>query len=907
MHFNKTYFLIIFLISCLGATFFSYSIFSKEYRLVNIYGGGNASANLVDLEKKALFSNIQSKISLQSAIGLPVVDLFVPDKSHSVLNEDLPKNIKKWVPAQFRYPNGNYKEVKIRYRGDNFFNWAYQKKSYRIKLKKKQLIDSTRVFNYTFLSDKDALIRYLPYFIGKLVNLPTPNARLIELRVNGKPQGVYMEYDDIDEGFLRRNNYMPVNIYKGEQFHTGRDQEKGVELFNNPSLWTKGAIFNQRDSNDSSDLNSLINQIRISEGSVANFHNLKELADIDIWAKYDALQTLLQSSHNDDDHNMRIVSDVWRGSFHPIVYEMVCDVNNYRDIVFENPTNSLYKVLTKSSEFLSLKYKYLYEMLVAEVLSEASSHVNQLESRFYASFNRDIHKDLFRNSTSSSTNRDIQKDLYKISNRPSAPYEAGDFKEFANLLIEREQRLLTKLNKNLIPQWSQDKKTLSILVDGIVPIKDPVFTLSKKPTKPIKYYFDKDANGIISEEDLLLPVELDGNNLTIRAEFFANRVSYKNNYNYYPIQKIVATRFNIISDEEIEVLEGYVNHYFNGSEQKLYNGKAEGASPLKLNYPIVPEKDVLHFWEGVVEIDKNTIVENKVKILPGTEIILHKGVSLIFKNHVEAVGTSENKIKFVSKDNEIWGALSLVGEKTKNSTFDFVTIQGGSGYDSPNLRMVGMFSVHNTSNISLLNMEFSRNHIYDDLIHVVYSQNVLFKNCKISNSLFDAIDIDISTAIIDSCVIENSGNDGIDSMSSVVKVINSFINGSGDKGISIGEKSSVLVINSSITNNNIGIESKDLSTANISKSYFYGNKLAINAYKKNWQYGGGGLVNILDMPEAIPEDKITLDKHSLIYFYEGINKPYETNSTGFIFFDENLPYFIDNSKAKVLEFWSENI
>ena len=45
----------------------------------------------------------------------------------------------------------------------------------------------------------------------------------------------------------------------------------------------------------------------------------------------------------------------------------------------------------------------------------------------------------------------------------------------------------------------------------------------------------------------------------------------------------------------------------------------------------------------------------------------------------------------------------------------------------------------------------STNFIFDDLVHVVYSQNLLLKNCKITDALFDAIDIDISDVIIENC------------------------------------------------------------------------------------------------------------------------------------------------------------
>ena len=85
----------------------------------------------------------------------------------------------------------------------------------------------------------------MSYYIGKKVNLITPDFNLIEAKINGNPSGIYFKNSQIDEIFLRRNNKMPVNIYKGEQYHTEKALERSNDLFNNPSLWSKIAIFDK--------------------------------------------------------------------------------------------------------------------------------------------------------------------------------------------------------------------------------------------------------------------------------------------------------------------------------------------------------------------------------------------------------------------------------------------------------------------------------------------------------------------------------------------------------------------------------------------------------------------------------------------------------------------------------------
>jgi hypothetical protein len=851
MFFNKVYLYILLVVIAIGTTFFLYSSLKNEYRLTNSHGGARTTINLLSLESTYLVDSLAVKFTANDLKGLPIVDLYLSDKSKSSLSSNIPKNIKNWVPGYFRYPSGDYKEVKARYRGDNLFNWSYERKSYRVKLKKKNLINTKRVLNYTPLSKTDALTRYMPYILGKKLNLPAPDVRLVEFRLNGINHGIYLEYASIDEGFLRRNNFMPVNIYKGEQFHTGRDQFKGVELFNNPALWEKSAIFNQRDENNYDDLGTLISLIAASKDSDETLSKFTNIANIESWAKFDAFQTLLQSWHNDDEHNMRLISDVWRGQMLPIVYEVVLNVYPNQTLSFENPPHSLLKNLNQNSEFLYAKYKALFSMLNTKILSSASSHILDLEDLFNNSNSRDI----FRGKSSN-----------LLENKSLDSFIS--WKKYANFLVERERNLLNVLIQPPESSWWHDNNTLSISIDGIVPLHKPAFKLkSHSSSVNHKIYFDKDGDGRISNHDILIPTFFEQGWLIIDATFFANRVSFKNFYNDYPKTVTTDTVFRLISNSEFEIIEGASTQFFDRSKVLLEKSNIYGKSPNLLNKPVFEEAPIEEVWSGSKFFQNTNIFQNKIKILPGTSIFLSEGASLIFKNQVIAEGQKDSQINFISnKSDSIWGAIGLVGPSTKNSVFKYVNMSGGSGFDQPNLRMVGMFSLHDTSNVYLSNMNFTNNHIYDDLIHIVYSKNITLINSTVKKSLFDAIDIDISEVIIDNCLIESSGNDGIDSMSSFVKIENTEIIGSIDKGVSIGEKSNVLIIDSNIINNNIGIESKDQSIANVYESTILTNSLDINAYKKNWQYGGGGIVNLINYEKSSQTQNIKKDKHSDINF-----------------------------------------
>ena len=104
------------------------------------------------------------------------------------------------------------------------------------------MINNIRVINYHLPQDENVIGSYLSYYIGKKLNLLTPDVELIEAKINGEPGGIYFKNSQIDEIFLRRNDIMPVNIYKGEQYHTERALERSNDLFNNPPM-VKNCIF----------------------------------------------------------------------------------------------------------------------------------------------------------------------------------------------------------------------------------------------------------------------------------------------------------------------------------------------------------------------------------------------------------------------------------------------------------------------------------------------------------------------------------------------------------------------------------------------------------------------------------------------------------------------------------------
>ena len=220
---------------------FGLKVLYKEWRLTNSYGSTRSTnvSNLFSYASRSFIEKIYRLNIVDPGIGLDIVSLNIPEKSINFLTSDLPNNIKKWQPAFMRYSDGGMYRIKIKMRGDNPLNWSHEKKSFRVKTKKKKLVSMHRVFDYSIIQNHNLLDTYMSYYIARLIELPVPESRLVELVINGKSQGIYIEHAKINEGFLRRNNIMPVNLYKGEQYHTERSIDRSTDLFNNPYLWKK--------------------------------------------------------------------------------------------------------------------------------------------------------------------------------------------------------------------------------------------------------------------------------------------------------------------------------------------------------------------------------------------------------------------------------------------------------------------------------------------------------------------------------------------------------------------------------------------------------------------------------------------------------------------------------------------
>ena len=84
--------------------------------------------------------------------------------------------------------------------GDNPANWFFHQKAIRVKTKKSKIIDRKRYFEYR-ISQRRILDDYVAYIFAKKLNLLVSDVRLVELIVNNKSSGIFVERERLNESF----------------------------------------------------------------------------------------------------------------------------------------------------------------------------------------------------------------------------------------------------------------------------------------------------------------------------------------------------------------------------------------------------------------------------------------------------------------------------------------------------------------------------------------------------------------------------------------------------------------------------------------------------------------------------------------------------------------------------------
>ena len=226
------------------------------------------------------------------------------------------------------------------------------------------------------------------------MGLPAPRARPVELYINDSATASISRPNTSTRvsfvtGILCRSNI------QGEQYNA--DLVPGTErhllkilLFGPKSRPTTGCLKTTAPTSTSCSI-----PCGRAENEPAAFSRLKEVLPISIWAKFAAYQVLVQSGHNSSMHNMRLISDVWRGQVLPLPYDTGLGFRHAStpaQLPLDFTSNDILRTLSQSSEFLDAQvYRARRGIRTRQIYRAMQKSLRDLREQFGISAERDIY------------------------------------------------------------------------------------------------------------------------------------------------------------------------------------------------------------------------------------------------------------------------------------------------------------------------------------------------------------------------------------------------------------------------------------------------------------------------------------------------------------------------------------
>lgn len=793
--------------------------------------------------------------------GLPQVHLYVPEASLNALMSDLPASTKKWQPASMLYPDGRIEKIKIRNRGDNVANYLFNKKSWRIKTRKRHLFRGARQYTYIAPRSEAMLEPIISYWIADRLGLLTPNPRLVEMFINNEPHGILFETLHLNEDYLRKNGFMPVTIYKLDRDLEiiANDTREGMR---NPKSWSKLSVNNRHSEESTPLLDLLIENHNLAYFDDNAFHRMQRIAPFELWANYAAYDILAQNFHSGTG-NVRLIADDQSGHLIPIVWDPRLHAKLYQgtdqydsdEILFpsaprltrKDPDENLDYVLAEcaweiiclykqSSRFRFLELKTLFKYVVEdEIYSKVLSYINDLKGPYTASLGRDINR------------TDLMSDISRVLKLTFNPTLSLDMvRKIETGLRNYESSLVRVLGQKPDVYWRVDKTTVFLFIDGPIPLSHVELETAGSPGA---IFFDKNTNGLIDHEDIPVPYSQANGAIKLHAKWLSNQRTGKKT----PFDM---TRFHLLLESPVQI--GSL-HGRNGLTEHRYKFDSVEQPPRSVyasrrNLPVIEAVRATRRLSGRIAVNEDIVFEDDVIVEAGTTFVLDAGKTIVFRGLLDVRGTETSPVTVLSLTDQPFGSFVIHGPGASGSTVRHLHVSNGSAGTVDGVAYLSMFSINNTSRITIQGLSMENNRHVDDMIHIVYGDDVLLENTRLNNAYLDAIDIDISEVTINDLQISSAGNDCLDLMSSNVILTNSILERCGDKGASVGEASELIVVNSYLRNSYIGVEAKDGSYVGILHSDLVDNELQFSLYNKNWRYGQGG--NLIETDKSFIKSSI---------------------------------------------------
>lgn len=758
-----------------------------------------------------------------------------------------------WLPAEFSHRDRQL-EIDLRGRGTLFTHYKERKPSFRLKFRRDQFFRGTRYTNLIIPYDQarivgDTTLNALARHYG-LLTYPT---RFVTVRLNGDLLGVYQEVEHWreelavkqfrSEGFFMSSLGDPKGG-AGDLEHAGFAEaqrafarcvvgladeatlgQDGVSLAVEVAAWLGEGVGSLEPC---------------SEPEIDDL--LERYVDVDAMTAYMAMTTLFGASHAWGEDNLILFYDPPRGRFEPVPWDM----GTLRfPATLDDPWTQLEPVKGIGRAFLRRPAVRLERnRLLWDMLERKQEWARREALRLYADIRPALDHDIEHSRRY--TQRFVDYFLGAAKHNSALWREHLARQELTVELAPDGLRLVnggsTTLRLDALRLLTASGDEVSVwpepesgdALDAAVTV--PGRFLETPGTLRVAWPTRGDApseGAALGVEGAVTAVHVEGRSLVTGASISADAVRW------------------LVVDSL-----GSASAATDGAGSPAATGDPDEALRLPMDAPPswarVERDRELTTWsvDGTVRLERDLVLPLGVRLRlePGSRLLLGAGVDLFVRGDLLAEGTAERPIEIAPLDDDpaaAFGTFAVVGRTRHPVTavLAHVTIRGGSEGGLDAAHYSGMFSVYDGS----LWMRASR--ILD--VRGEDGLNVKFGFADIRDSLFesaasDAVDLDFCHGVLLGNTIRDSHGDGLDFSGSLVLARDNRFEGVLDKGLSVGERTTILLDDNEIIAGRAGLAVKDRSLAELRPGPMRDLEIGLAVYQKK-QVFGSGVVGVTDL------------------------------------------------------------
>ena len=847
--------------------------------------GGNQYVALVD----GLLNPFRTQHLLLES-GLPIYDVRIASEQYATVQSVVEQAVKQgwmsddlkvWVNARFLYEGQDY-NVKVRVRGDLPNHWEGPKKSWAIKFGKSQIDDNGEIreepiyfqgkhqINLIIPNARDYVLAPFANSLMREAGLVVPRDQFVILRINGVLQGLYYEVEDFDTPLLVAYDRPETTAIFGQNDRAMHFEQ--YTKYGTPG--TLDARFDlgsmRRDVDKVGELALRAMQVLIDHSlnpTPENFRRIRAVLDWEKYLRFRVLTTLFNTNHvRFGSDNLKLFYDESRGLLEPIPWDVhvtrlpkepgtIDFWNSHGPDEIQRATlmdpelrlqrnRILWEMMSDGGDGLIAKFNALHERIRplawADVLSTPIQGYKMDQIKEDLEFN--VHR-VYKVLSLSSANF-----LYRLEANDRAALEIATLNfsgiQLQGILISDTQvfeghyRLYEDANENAELDRGDRLVAETTAANGKIN-----FALDKYVLPEVKY----DSDFIDCEYWEYFDT------LTGRSRFFLVgklTPAQRHPLDWAPPQIQVAA-VNAVSGEYIP--SGFINQAEPLPVNSIGITAYDASDPLDLEAPELslveflrahPEFSASRERPGAAELSGSVILSGTVIVprsvplilQPGADITMLPAANVLSYGGLIAIGTPENRIRIHDNGSgQAWGAFAVVRPPEK-VVMAYTDVQGGGQAQINGILFTGGFAVHD-GDLDLSQCRFSDMQS-EDAINLK-NGHILMRNCLVTDSASDAIDIDFGTGEVRDSQFINIRGDGVDMSGSTLVVAGNRFENIGDKGTSVGENSHPIIVNNLYRGCQIGISSKDLSDTKVAYSTFVDNVVAIEVKRKKAWYGAG--------------------------------------------------------------------